>query len=108
MQGRENLSSTLQTLLLLCNQALGARWGVRVRVRGNTNGDYAKVASAFKQRFYKAQKMSPEYLKLSLLSTCDPEVFMIIKKDGFNVKTRLEDDIPENTASNTLGSEEVF
>lgn len=94
MKGRDNLSNSLQSLLLLFNQALGARWGVRVRVRGN--GDLGRVVQAFKAKFYQARKQSPAYANLTLLSTRDPEVFMILKGDETNGEGRLESDSLED------------
>lgn len=106
MKGKAGLSNTLQALLLLCNQALGARWGVRLRVRGN--GDYSKVGAQLKAGFYKVRKMAPEYETLTLLSTSDPEIFMIIKRGETNGTDRLENDYPTDSTGSPLGSEEIL
>lgn len=112
MKGRAGLSNTLQTLLLLFNQTLGARFGIKVRVRGSglAGQDYAFLASSFKRAFYKARRMAPEYQDLALLSTSDPEIFMILKQQEreSNGTDRLEDDFTQDSSGSTLGSEEVF
>ena len=110
MRGKAGLSNSLQTLLLLFNQALGERFGVKIRIRasGLIGQDYARLAAKLKQDFYKARKLAPEYQDLVLLSTSDPEIFMILKRGESNGTDRLENDFPQDSSGSTLGSEEIF
>ena len=80
--GIKRLNDNLQSLLLIFNQALDCPIGVKVRVK--SLGDAGRTASSFKALFYKARKYSPAYSGLILVSTANPEIFMIIKEDISN------------------------
>lgn len=100
----DRINTNLQTLLLIFQQALGAEWGVKVRVR--TLGDSTKARSAFNQLFYRARKMSPEFSSLRLLTTAEEGMYLILKGDG-NGKGRLEDDKPSDSAGDISCIEEI-
>lgn len=100
----DRVNTNLQTLLLIFQQALGAEWGVKVRVNSLGNSDRAR--NSFNQLFYKARKMSPEFSSLRLLTTAEDGIFLILKgtTDG---KGRLEDDKPADSAGDLSRFEEV-
>jgi len=100
----DRVNTNLQTLLLIFQQALGAEWGVKVRIR--TLGDSGRARQSFNNLFYKAKKMSPTFSSLRLLTTAEDGVFLILKGNA-DGKGRLEDDKPENQARDISRIEEI-
>ena len=101
----DQVNTNLQTLLLIFQQALGAEWGVKVRIR--SLGDSARARQSFNNLFYKAKKTSPAFSSLRLLTTAEDGLFLILKGSPKDGERRLEDDKSENLAGDIPRIEEI-